>query len=124
MAKKKQLAGKTTKLAKLPLTQALAGQTEEPGASGMGAGASVETRQLPLTPGRSPEDAQGPLAALYLALCQELTTLKSQLAPEAEREPGLPPPAVAVKATVSPRIRQTLRQAREDLRDLHQLLSN
>jgi hypothetical protein len=65
MAKKKQLAGKSTKLAKLPLTQALARRAEEKELQG----------RAPLTDISSSQGdrASGPLAAVYLYLLQELT---------------------------------------------------
>ncbi len=108
MAKKKQLAGKTTKLAKLPLTQALAEQSEEAG------------RQAPPAP-QSPGTAE-PLGALYLHLIRELTSLLSELqapedclpAPQTFLPPHIPKPQ---------QLRQSLRIAQQGLRELHLLLS-
>jgi hypothetical protein len=109
MAKKKQLAGKTTKLAKLPLTQALSEH-------------SAETGRRPLSDSHlqgSPE----PLGAVYLHLIRELTNLLSQL--QAEPDTSLPP----YRAFLPPQIpkpeqlRQSLRLARQGLQDLHLLLS-
>ncbi len=108
MAKKKQLAGKTTKLAKLPLTQALAEHSEEP------------ARQQPPVP--QGHGAAEPLGALYLHLIRELTALLAELqAPEdtlpAHRTylpPHIPKPQ---------QLRQSLQLAQQGLRDLHLLLS-
>ena len=109
MAKKKQLAGKTTKLAKLPLTLALAEQSEEAGRRSL-----LDTQVQ-----GSPE----PLGAVYLHLIRELTTLLSQL--QAEPAASLPP----YRAFLPPQIpkpeqlRQSLRLAQQGLQDLHLLLS-
>jgi hypothetical protein len=103
MAKKKQLAGKKTKLAKLPLTQVLAGQAEEPAPWGPPSGA----HQLPLARGEAREGAAGPLAVIYLDLVQELSALKSQL------QPGLTgaPQSGATPGSSSPQIHRALRPA-------------
>jgi hypothetical protein len=119
MAKKKQLAGKKTKLAKLPLTQALANQAEEPAPWGP----PPAPRQLPFTWEEAQAGVAGPLAALYLQLVRELATLRFTLLPAAAR--GLDRPQDSLPAQVPPasRIRGALRLAREDLQTLHQLLS-
>jgi len=108
MAKKKQLAGKTTKLAKLPLTQALAEQAEEAG------------RHLPPVP-PSPGAAE-PLGAIYLHLIRELTSLLSELrVPEDSVQPRqtyLPP-----HVPMPQQLRQSLKIAQQGLRELHLLLS-
>lgn len=109
MAKKKQLAGKTTKLAKLPLTQALAEQSEEAG------------RRSPADP--QVQGSPEPIGAVYLHLIRELTNLLSQL--QAEAATTLPP----YRAFLPPQIpkpeqlRQSLRLAQKGLRELHLLLS-
>jgi hypothetical protein len=109
MAKKKQLAGKTTKLAKLPLTQALAEQSEEAGRSSP-SGPQVQG---------GPE----PLGAVYLHLIRELSTLLAQL--QAGPAVSLPP----YRAFLPPEIpkpaqlRHSLRLAQQGLRELHLLLS-
>jgi hypothetical protein len=124
MAKKKQLAGKKTKLAKLPLTQALVGLTEE--ASPEGASQSLPlSGPKPLHPtwdelGTGPRD---PLTAMLLFLVRELADLQSQL--HSNQEPatvnlrtllptGVPQPS---------RLAQALRQARQSLLDVQSLLS-
>jgi hypothetical protein len=119
MAKKKQLAGKKTKLAKLPLTQALANQTEEPAPWGP---PPVAPRQLPLTWEEAQEGAAGPWAALYLHLVQELAALRTQLQPAAARAPGRHPHSLPSQVPALPQILGALRLAREGLQDLHQLL--
>ena len=108
MAKKKQLAGKTTKLAKLPLTQALAEQSEEAG------------RHLPPVP--QSHGAAEPLGAIYLHLIRELTSLLSELRvpedPWQPRQTYLPPHIPKPQ-----QLRQSLRTAQQGLRELHLLLS-
>jgi hypothetical protein len=109
MAKKKQLAGKTTKLAKLPLTQALAEQSEDAGRR--------PAADLP---------AQGsgePLGAVYLHVIRELTALQTELAADS---PALASPSRLLLPPHIPKpeqLRQSLRLARQGLRDLHLLLS-
>jgi len=119
MAKKKQLAGKKTKLAKLPLTQVLAGQAEEPAPWGPPSGA----HQLPLARGEAREGAAGPLAVIYLDLVQELSALKSQLQPGAARDGGRGRSNLPPQVPPRPQILGALRLARKDLKDLHQQLS-
>jgi hypothetical protein len=120
MAKKKQLAGKKTKLAKLPLTQALAHQAEEPALWGPPPAAP---RQLPFTWEEAQAGVAGPLAALYLQLVRELATLRFTLQPAAARGAGRPQDSLPPQVPPDPRIRGALRLAREDLQTLHQLLS-
>jgi hypothetical protein len=123
MAKKKQFAGKKTKLARLPLTQALSSQAE---------GGTILSPPAPpslslLTPESLTWDEVsrgrgGPLAAAFLFLVRELADLKLAL----QSSPGqaaanhriylpeqVPEPSGVVKA---------LRQARQSLQDLQSLL--
>ncbi len=123
MEKKKQLAGKKTKLAKLPLTQVLASQGEELAPWGL----PLDTAQppapgVPLSREGAGEGAVGPLAEVYLHLVQELAALQSQIQPPAatptDWRQSLPSQAPAPH-----RLRLVLRQVREGLQDLHRLLS-
>jgi len=123
MAKKKQLAGKKTKLAKLPLTQVLASQGEELAPRGL----PVDTPPppapgAPFPRGGAGEGGVGPLAEVYLHLVQDLAALQSQLQPPAatptDWRQSLPSQAPAPH-----RLRPVLRQVREGLQDLHRLLS-
>jgi hypothetical protein len=93
MANKKQLAGKKTKLAKLPLTRALTGQEPE-------AVAQHRSEELAAVPhAASPVErvtaaASNPLAEVYLYLVQELTDLYVCLRPgrtAPSPEPDSPP---------------------------------
>jgi hypothetical protein len=124
MAKKKQLAGKKTKLAKLPLTQALASQGEElssrhlPWASPQEAAA-----RLPFSEEVAAEGAAGPLAEIYLHLVQELAALQSQLQPSADTPPQGRRKSGPSQAPPPHQMLAVLRQAREGLQDLHRLLS-
>ena len=109
MAKKKQLAGKKTKLAKLPLTQALAEQSED------------AVRFVP--PDLPAHVGAEPLGAIYLHVIRELTALLSQLQadPEGSGRPyqAFLPPQIPKPA----QIRQSLRLAQQGLQDLRLLLS-
>lgn len=122
MAKKKQLAGKTTKLAKLPLTQALTGQEEETAPWGPAGVASTPASQRALLSRDPDAEALKPLAAAYLYLIQELTTLRSHLLPPANPPILTPPPTLPRDLPDRHRLARALRQAREGLRDLHTLL--
>jgi len=125
MAKKKQFAGKKTKLARLPLTQALTSQVEG------GADLSPPPRpslslftQASLTWDEVSAGRGGPLAAVFLFLVRELADLKLALQPS-------PGPAAANhriylpgRVPQTPGIMQALHQARQSLRDLQSLLSH
>ncbi|MBM4294567.1 MAG: hypothetical protein FJ126_06630 [Deltaproteobacteria bacterium] len=114
MAKKKQLAGKSTKLAKLPLTQALARRAEE----------QLRERALPADTSISPPHegrAHGPLAAAYLYLLQELTALHRQLTPGSN--PPSPHHSLPYHLLGAPEIKRALTLARQGLHELQHLLS-
>jgi hypothetical protein len=118
MAKKKQLAGKKTKLADLPLTQALAGQVEEaaPGEPTLAAPVS-QPHQAP-----APGTPAAPLATAYLELVQELADLRTQLGPDGM----LPFPEIAsltIPRAQPLQVQRVLALARKALEDLHRLLS-
>ena len=124
MAKKKQFAGKKTKLARLPLTQALTSQAEG-GAilSPLPPSLSLFT-QAPLAWDEVSVGRGGPLAAAFLFLVRELVDLKLALQPS-------PGPAAANhriylpdRVPQPPGIVEALRQARQGLRDLQSLLSH
>jgi len=123
MAKKKQFAGKKTKLAWLPLTQALTSQAEG------GATLSPPRPSLsllapePLTWDEVSAGRGGPLAAAFLFLVRELADLRSalQASPKAALAnhrhylPDQVPQPAGIK--------EALRQARQSLQDLQGLLS-
>ena len=123
MAKKKQFAGKKTKLAKLPLTQALTSQSEE------GADLASPRPSLSLL---APETLTwdevsagrgGPLAATFLFLVRELADLRLAMqsspgVPEANHRMYLPH-----RVPEPPGIILALHQARESLQDLQTRLS-
>jgi hypothetical protein len=125
MAKKKQFAGKKTKLAGLPLTQALTSRSEGEAIKAPPAPLPLSLfPQAPLTWDEVSAGRGGPLAAAFLFLVRELTALRSALQPPQgpvaanhriylpERVP--PPPAIM----------RALRQARETLQDLQGQLSH
>jgi hypothetical protein len=124
MAKKKQFAGKETKLARLPLTQALASQAEEGSPSSPPSTPSLSLfTQLPLTWDEVGAGSGGPLLAAFLYLVRELADLKGAL----QSIPGASaaPHRAFLPDRVPPQLRlmQELRQARQSLRDLQDLLS-
>ncbi len=124
MAKKKQLAGKKTKLAKLPLTRVLANQAEEMASWGSPSSFSPDAeQQLFLTWEQVEAGGAGPLARAYLDLVRELAALRDGLESTEER-PSLSR-AENLPSSVPParEILQTLRQARGALQDLHRFLS-
>ena len=121
MAKKKQFAGKKTKLAKLPLTQALASQIES---GAPFTPSSSPSRQMPHTWDEVSPDRGEPVVGTFLYLVRELAELASQL--QSKSGPvvvnhriflpkRVPEHALMVKA---------LRKARESLQDLRGLLSH
>jgi hypothetical protein len=125
MAKKKQFAGKETKLARLPLTQALTSQAERDATLSPPPARSLALfAQAPLTWDEVSAGRGGPLAAAFLFLVRELTDLKSAL----QAPPG---PAAANqridlpdRVPQPPGIKEALRQARQSLQDLQGLLSH
>ena len=124
MAKKKQFAGKKTKLARLPLTQALTSQAE--GAATLSPPPPLSLSlftQAPLTWDEVRAGRGGPLAAAFLFLVRELTDLRSalQASPEAAlaNHRNYLPDQVPQPAG----IKEALRQARQSLQDLQGLLS-
>jgi len=125
MAKKKQFAGKKTKLARLPLTQALASQAEGGASLSPAPSPSLSLfSQLPRTWDEVRAGRGGPLVAAFLSLVRELADLKWEL------QSSLGPPAVNHRAFLPdripphPRIMQALRQARQSLQDLKSRLSH
>ena len=120
MAKKKQFAGKKTKLAKLPLTQALASQVE---------GVAPSTphlsprRQLPLTWEEVMAGRGEPLVAAFLFLVSELADLTAQL--QSGPNPSVANPRIFLPQRVPRRtgLAHALSEARESLKDLKGLLS-
>jgi len=122
MSKKKQLSGKKTKLAKLPLTEALSRQLEEPAPDLPAAVPKVESVQPAFSWESLEEGAAGLLAAAYALMVQDLLSLKKEVPwtseevlPAVEIHPSTHLPAHKVK--------QALRQAKEELSDLYRLLS-
>jgi hypothetical protein len=123
MSKKKQLTGKKTKLAKLPLTKVLSQRMDE-AEIWEPAPTPVEAphKQLPLSWERLEEGAAGLLAAAYLLILQDLGSLQADTA-----APGEPPepPENAIPASLPPMplIKQILRETRLELSDLRHFLS-
>ena len=125
MAKKKQFAGKKTKLARLPLTQALTSQAE--GAATLSPPPRLSLSlftQAPLTWDEVRDGRGGPLAAAFLFLVRELADLRSAL--QASPEPA----AINLRHYLPARvpqpagIKEALRQASQSLRDLQGQLSH
>lgn len=125
MAKKKQFAGKKTKLAELPLTRALEQKAGDEAAwAELQTAADTSSRQLILSLERSAAaDTAGPLASAYFQVLQELTLLQADLETNPSSPPATPD-SQPLPANPLPRnLEQALRQAREGLQDLHRLLS-
>ena len=124
MAKKKQFAGKKTKLAELPLTRALEQRAVDEAAwEELQTSAATGPRQLLLSLERSGAESGGPLAAAYLQVLQELTVLQADLEPYAPPSPTTPDPLPLAELPQPRNLKQALRQARKGLQDLHRLLS-
>ena len=124
MAKKKQFAGKKTKLARLPLTQALTSQAEGEATLSPPPPLSLSLfTQAPLTWDEVNAGRGGPLASAFLFLVRELTDLRLAV----QASPG---PATAnhqnylpERVPQPPGLKEALRQARKSLQDLQGLLS-
>jgi len=124
MAKKKQFAGKKSKLAKLPLTQALANRAEGGGlAAASLTPAPSPSIHPPLTWDEVGKGVGEPLEAAFLFLVRELADLTAKL----QSSPNtslvnhrffLPKRVPGHRGLV-----HALREARESLRDLKGLLS-
>lgn len=123
MAKKKQFAGKETKLARLPLTQALTSQAEGGATLSPPRPALSILAPEPLTWDEVSAGRGGPLAAAFLFLVQELADLRLGV----QSSPRLPEVNYWIylpdRVPQPPGIMQALRQARESLQDLQSQLS-
>ena len=125
MAKKKQFAGKETKLARLPLTQVLASQAEGGAVLSPAPTPSLSLfSQLPRTWDEVRAGRGGPLVAAFLSLVRELADLKWEL----QSSPG-PSPVnhrafLPDRVPPQPQIMQALRQAWQSLQDLKSRLSH
>ncbi len=119
MAKKKQFAGKKTKLAKLPLTQALASQVEG-GASSFAPStpSSSPLKHLPLTWDEVSAGRGEPLVETFLFLVRELADLTSQLQSSPKSSVVNHRIFLPNRVPGRPRMVHALREARESLRDL------
>ncbi len=124
MSKKKQLTGKKTKLAELPLTKVLSQKMDE-AKSREPAPAPLDAanKQLPLSWERLEEGAAGLLAAAYLLILQDLVSLQAEFTVAPGEAPEAPENAIPVNLPSMPHIKQALRQARVELSDLHRFLS-
>jgi hypothetical protein len=122
MAKKKQFAGKETKLARLPLTQALTSQADG-GATWPSRPSLSLLAPEPLTWDEVSAGRGGTLAAAFLFLVRELTDLR--LAVQSSPEPPEANHLIYLPDRVPqpPGIMQALRQARESLQELQSQLS-
>jgi len=124
MAKKKQFAGKETKLARLPLTQALTSQTAG-GATSLAPHPSLSLLvPEPLTWDEVSAGRGGTLAAVFLFLIRELAELR--YAVQSSPEPAEANLRIYLPDRVPqpPGIMRALRQARESLQDLQTQLAS
>ena len=122
MSKKKQLTGKKTKLAKLPLTKALSQKMDE-AEEWEPTPVPVEesSRQLPLSWESLEEGAAGLLTAAYLLILQDLVALQAELTVTPGESPE--PHAIPVHLPPLPEIKQALLMARGELTDIFHFLS-
>ena len=122
MAKKKQFAGKKTKLAWLPLTQELTSQAEGGATSSPPRPPLSLLASEPLTWDEVSAGCGEPLAAAFLFLVRELADLR--LAMQSSPRPGEANYRIYLPDRVPqpPEIMQALRQARESLQDLQSQL--
>ena len=123
MSKKKLLTGKKTKLAKLPLTEALSRHMEEMAPDPPPVAPRVESLQPAFSWESLEEGAAGLLAQAYALMVQDLLNLKNDI-PWTSAE-------VISSVTIKPspslparQVKQALRQAKDDLADLYRILSN
>lgn len=122
MSKKKQFSGKKTKLAKLPLTEALSRQMTEPADDSPPDAPEIISQQQAFSWESLEEGAAGLLTAAYCLVVQDLLSLRNEVpwasgAVLAAQDilPKSPLPASQVK--------QALRQTKEDLSDVYRILS-
>jgi hypothetical protein len=123
MSKKKQLDGKKTKLAKLPLTEALSRHMEEPANNAPVAVPELKNAQPTFSWESLEEGAAGLLAAAYALVVQDLLSLKREV-PWASEEVLSSVEVVPTTNLPAQQVKQALRQAKEELTDLHRLLSS
>ena len=124
MAKKKQLAGKKTKLARLPLTQALTNQAQG-GALWSPPPSPVLSpgTQLPRTWDEVAAGRGGPVVAAFFSLVRELADLKAALQAPQESAGINFQAFLPYRPPQQPQVMQALRQARQSLLDLKSLLA-
>jgi hypothetical protein len=122
MSKKKQFSGKKTKLAKLPLTEALSRQMEEPADNASAAAPEVPNNQPTFSWESLEEGAAGLLTAAYCLVVQDLLSIKDEV-PWASEEVLAANDILPKSPLPAPQVKQALRQAKEDLSDLYRMLS-
>lgn len=122
MSKKKQLSGKKTKLAKLPLTEALTRELEEPANNSPAVNEELPNQQPTFSWESLEEGAAGLLTAAYVLVVKDLLSLKNEV-PWASEEVFSPDDILPKTPLPAPQIKQALRQTRDDLSDLSRLLS-
>jgi hypothetical protein len=123
MSKKKQLSGKKTKLAKLPLTEALSRQLEEPAENSLDTAPELESPQPTFSWESLEEGAAGLLNAAYVLVVQDLMSLKNEV-PWTSEESLAPEEVLPTTTLPAHRVKQLLRQAKEELSDLYRILSD
>ncbi len=122
MSKKKQLDGKKTKLAKLPLTEALSRQMEEPAGNSPMVVPEMGSAQPTFSWESLEEGAAGLLAAAYALVVQDLLSLKKEV-PWASEEVFSSVQIVPTTTLPAHQVKQALRQAKEELSELYRILS-
>lgn len=124
MSKKKQLTGKATKLAKLPLTRVLSKKMEDAGAEAWDPAPVPVSEgerpdpQLPLSWDDLEQGAAGLLTAAYVLIRQEVAALYTLVHGQAEAAD------LESAGTPSlPQIKQALRLAKMELQELSRIFS-
>jgi hypothetical protein len=122
MSKKKQLSGKKTKLAKLPLTETLSRHMEGTVDDAPVVVPKVEISQPAFSWESLEAGAAGLLTAAYVLVVQDLMNLKNEVPWTSDEV--LSPGDIQPTTPLPPQqVKQALREAKEDLSDLYRLLS-
>ncbi len=122
MSKKKQLSGKKTKLAKLPLTETLSRHLTEPEQEAPATDSRMAGLQGVFSWESLEEGAAGLLTAAYILMIQDLISLREEVPWASEAVLSLEE-ILPTGSLPAHRVKEALRQAKEELSDISRLLS-